>query len=117
MMSSKLSLAAKLSIGAVLLVSLTACGGGGGKKITGKELVGAPKEVETVYRANCVSCHGSDLQGRSGPGTNLQQVGARLSKDEIFNQIKNGGGRMGAFKDRITDQEIEGLADWLSGKK
>ncbi|MGI2294591.1 c-type cytochrome [Paenibacillus sp. GXUN7292] len=116
-MSTKISTGVKLSAAAILLVSLAACGGGGGKKITGRELLDAPMEVSTVYKVSCVSCHGTDLQGRIGPNTNLQKIGERLSKEEIAKQIENGSEGMQPFKDTLTAEEIDGLATWLAGKK
>lgn len=115
-MSTKISTGVKLSAAAILLVSLAACGGGG-KKITGKYLLDAPMEVSTVYKVSCVSCHGTDLQGRIGPNTNLQKIGERLSKEEIAKQIENGSEGMQPFKDTLTAEEIDGLATWLAGKQ
>ena len=117
-MTKKMSIGIKLGVAAVLLVSLAACGGGsGGKKITGKYLLDASVEVSTVYKTSCLSCHGTDLQGRIGPATNLQEVGARLSKEQIVKQIEEGGEGMQPFKDTLTAEEIDGLATWLAGKK
>ncbi len=108
----------KLCAVAILTAAVTACGGpGADKKITGKYLTDATPEVATVYKVSCVSCHGTDLQGRIGPNTNLQQIGDRLSKEEIAKQIEEGGKDMQPFKDRLTAEEIDGLATWLSGKK
>jgi len=116
-MTKKMSLGVKLGVAAVLIVSLAACGGANGKKITGKYLLDASTEVSTVYKTNCLSCHGTDLQGRNGPNTNLQKVGANLTKEDIYNQIENGGGRMRGFQGKLTAEEIDGLATWLAGKK
>ncbi|RAP76910.1 c-type cytochrome [Paenibacillus montanisoli] len=81
------------------------------------EAGGETAQAETIYKQNCVSCHGTDLEGKMGGKTNLQHVGGSLSKDKIFNQISNGGGGMMAFKGKLTDTEITALADWLAAKK
>ncbi|MFD1956439.1 c-type cytochrome [Paenibacillus thailandensis] len=103
--------------GALLLVAavLTACGGE--SKEASAPHMDAPPDTAAVYAANCVSCHGSDLQGRMGPGTNLQQVGSRMNEQEIADQIANGSKRMPAQKDRLSEEEIAGLAAWLAQKK
>ncbi|MGO4108204.1 c-type cytochrome [Paenibacillus sp. YAF4_2] len=101
----------------VVAVLLTACGnnGGTGSSAISTSHMDAPEKTGAVYRANCVSCHGSDLQGRMGAQTNLQQVGARMTKPQIVEQIKHGGRSMPP-QNRLTDEQIEGLAEWLAGK-
>src|SRR5690348_924420 len=71
----------------------------------------------TLFKANCVSCHGDNLEGRVGPNTNLTKVGARKTKDQIVAQIKNGGGGMIPFQGRLKDDEINAIAEWLATKK
>jgi cytochrome c551 len=80
---------------------------------------GSPSKVDaqSVYKQNCVSCHGDNLEGKMGGNTNLSKVGAKLSKDKIANQISNGGGGMMAFKGKLKDEEINALAEWLAAKK
>ena len=105
----------KTLVAAVLMLTVIGCGGSSGEA-KGKALDG-PSEIMAVYRANCINCHGTDLQGRVGPNTNLQQVGNRMTASEIVTQLEEGEGSMPAFKDRLTAEEIAGLADWLAGKK
>ncbi|WP_159883668.1 c-type cytochrome [Paenibacillus puerhi] len=119
----------KLAIMSILFSALialsSACGGGGagadksgtaagGTGGTGGAVSGGTAEAagaEAVYKANCLACHGNNLQGASGP--NLQKVGARLTKDQIVAKIQNGGGGMPAYKDKLKAEEIQALADWL----
>ncbi|WP_424767358.1 c-type cytochrome [Paenibacillus sp. sgz302251] len=96
-----------------LLLALTGCGGVKESAIA----LDGPAEVMTIYKANCVNCHGSELQGRVGSITNLQKIGAKLSAADIMRQIEGGEGTMPPFKDRLTSEEIAGLADWLATKK
>lgn len=73
------------------------------------------EDAETIYKAQCLACHAADLSGGVGP--KLTDVGARLSADEISSRIHNGGGGMPAFKDKLTDDQINTLVNWLSAKK
>lgn len=84
----------------------TAGGGGGGT---------ATVDAAAVYKQNCTSCHGVNLEGGGAP--KLQNVGAKYSKDQIAGIISNGKGAMPSFKGRLSEADINGLSDWLAAKK
>ncbi|WJH35209.1 cytochrome c [Paenibacillus aurantius] len=117
---------AGLSVSVLLALSLSACGGnkqgaspspGGGAATPGGTTGGATVDAQAVYKANCVTCHGDNLEGRMGGNTNLTKVGGRKSKDQITAQITNGGNGMPAFGSKLKPDEISALADWLAAKK
>lgn len=74
----------------------------------------APVNAEAVFKQNCASCHGQNLEGISGP--NLTKVGGKYSAEEIAGIIKDGKGGMppGMLK---KQPEIEAVAKWLAEKK
>lgn len=74
-------------------------------------------EAEAIVNTSCISCHGDQLQGQSGP--NLQTIGSTLSSEQLYSIISKGkgGGMMPAFKDKLKDEEIANVALWLSEKK
>ena len=67
----------------------------------------------TVFaQAGCGGCHmftPANSEGEIGPPLD----GIDLSKDEIEQQVRNGGGGMPAFEDRLSDDEIEAVADYV----
>ncbi|WP_160646925.1 c-type cytochrome [Chengkuizengella marina] len=70
-----------------------------------------------IYKKNqCISCHGTDLEGRMGPLSNLQQVGSRLEKEEIRSILLQGKEEthMPGYEGIIEEENIEILSDWLS---
>lgn len=75
----------------------------------------AAKDAESLYKANCMGCHGANLEGKAAP--ELAKVGSRMTKDEIVNQILKGGGRMPAQDKKVSAEEAETLAVWLASKK
>lgn len=93
------------------VVLLTGCGGGQSSSLDG------PAQVVKLYKANCISCHGNELQGKMGASTNLQKVGDRMSVAEILKQIQEGGGSMQGFASKLKEDEIKQLAEWLATKK
>jgi cytochrome c551 len=94
-----------------------AAAGGTGASTGGTGAAGGGGTVvaQAVFKANCVSCHGANLEGGMGP--NLTKTGGKYSKDQIAGLIANGKGAMPGFKGKLTDGEINGLADWLAAKK
>lgn len=92
---------------------LTACGQSDNDsgKVTLKQ---APDEVASIYKSSCIGCHATDLSGKIGDKTDIQLVFERLSYEEIIEAIMQGGDTMPSFKDSLTEEEINGLAAWLS---
>jgi mono/diheme cytochrome c family protein len=72
-------------------------------------------KAEEIYKNNCMSCHGGNLEGKPGP--NLQKIGASKTKDQIMTQITKGGSRMPGFEKKIEAADIETLSVWLADKK
>ena len=103
-------------------MALSACGGATStsppettKEGAGTGTTTTKVDAEAVFKANCVSCHGNNLEGAVGP--NLQKVGGKLSKGDIDAVVSNGRGGMPSFKGQLSSEEIAGIADWLSTKK
>ena len=63
-----------------------------------------------LYSASCATCHGADGQGASAP--DLRGLG----EDDLASveqQIREGGGGMPAFGERLDDGEIGALAEYV----
>jgi len=113
----------------VLVVAIPACGGeeeeqalpetvegtlptdtGGG----GGAAEGDPANGKTIYAsAGCGGCHTFSAAGSTGTvGPNLDD--ASIDFDAAFQQIKDGGGGMPPFGDRLSDQEIADVAAFVT---
>ena len=99
------------AIGVALVLVLAACGGGSDTSKNNGAQAGDPQKIVSQ---NCTTCHGGNLEGAVGPS--LQKIGAKYSKDEILNIIKNGKGG-GMPKGLITGKDAEKVAEWLAAKK
>jgi mono/diheme cytochrome c family protein len=82
---------------------------GGGGATTGDAAAG-----EAVFAsAGCGGCHVLEAAGSSGSvGPNLDD--AQPSFDHVVEQVTNGGGAMPAFKDRLSEKEIQDVAAYVS---
>jgi cbb3-type cytochrome c oxidase subunit III len=70
-----------------------------------------------IYAAKCVACHGKD-----GKGTAVgQKMGAhdltalKEGETEIVATITNGDGKMPAFKQKLSTEEIQAVAKFVKG--
>ncbi|MEX2415100.1 MAG: cytochrome c [Paenibacillaceae bacterium] len=117
-MKSKLLL---LSMIVTISIVLTGCGASDNNDATNNTPPAADNGVttaanpETLYKQNCTSCHGVNLNQMKN--ADLTTVGSRLSKDEIATKIAKGGAGMIAFEQKLDANEIDALADWLEDRK
>ena len=111
----------------VLVVAIPACGGEEEEQALpetvegtlptdtgGGAAEGDPANGKTIYAsAGCGGCHTFSAAGSSGTvGPNLDA--ASIDFDAAFQQIKNGGGGMPAFGDRLSDQEVADVAAFVT---
>jgi mono/diheme cytochrome c family protein len=83
----------------------TAGGAGGGGAESGKAI---------FTSAGCVTCHTLADAGATGTiGPNLDE--AKPSKDLVVERVTNGMGAMPSFKGRLTDAEIQAVAEYVAG--
>ena len=63
--------------------------------------------------AGCGSCHTLAAAGSNGStGPNLDDL--QPDKETVEAQVRSGGGGMPAFEGRLSDQEIEAVAEYVS---
>ena len=103
---------ARITLLAATTLLLGACGGGGSNDSGDPKSNTAGKKV--FADAGCGGCHTLAAAGSTGSvGPNLDQV--KPSRDEVVQQVKEGGGAMPAFEDKLSEQEIEDVADFVVG--
>jgi cytochrome c550 len=74
----------------------------------------AAMDPQAIFKQNCSSCHGQNLEGAVGPA--LNKIGAKYKAEEIADIIKNGkpGGMPAGV---VKGEEAKILVDWLAEKK
>ena len=111
-----------------LVVGAAACGGEEDETATPETVQGtlpttetggaagegdAAKGKEIFASAGCGGCHTYGPAGSSGTvGPNLDD--ANVTAEQAAGQVKNGGGGMPAFGDRLSDQEIADVAAFVT---
>jgi mono/diheme cytochrome c family protein len=110
----------------VLVVAIPACGGEEEEQAlpetvegtlpadTGAATEGDAANGKKVFAsAGCGGCHTFSAAGSTGTvGPNLDD--ASVDVDAAVQQVKNGGGGMPAFGDRLSDQEIADVAAFVT---
>jgi cytochrome c6 len=80
-------------------------------------LAGAARADAALFAQKCASCHGKDGK----PSAVGQKMGAKdlsslkASEKEIATTITNGKGKMPAYKDKLTEDQINSLAKYIAG--
>jgi cbb3-type cytochrome c oxidase subunit III len=73
-----------------------------------------PTDGKSIFTANCASCHTLSDAGTSGAvGPNLDDVGP--SKETVTQIVTNGRGAMPSFADSLDQQQIDAVAEYVSG--
>jgi mono/diheme cytochrome c family protein len=105
-------------IGAAALVPLACGDDGGGSGSSTPELTPQqernPRLVtgREVYIENCASCHGAAGDGGSGPKLSDGEVEDNLTLEEQIEVIADGRGNMPPWGDDLSEEEIEGVAQF-----
>src|SRR5215216_2328068 len=81
------------------------------------------RPASQLYRRYCISCHGNDGRAKTSKGKfshardlSDAQWQAEISDERIFNSIMNGRnvrGNMPAFGQKLKEQEINSLVDFV----
>ena len=78
-------------------------------------------DAAALWASNCASCHGKDGRGATAMGKKLgvkdytKEQG--FSDAEAANVIKNGKGKMKAYKDKLSDADVKALVAYVRGLK
>jgi mono/diheme cytochrome c family protein len=114
-------------IALVLLLPVIAIGCGGSEEDTAPETVegevpqaeegegdgGAASGEEIFASQGCGNCHVLEAAGSSGTvGPNLDD--AQPTVDEAVKQVTQGGGGMPAFEGKLSETEIQAVAEYVS---
>ena len=78
-------------------------------------------DPSALWGQHCASCHGKDGSGNTTMG---KKLGVKdYTKDQGFsdaeaaNVIKNGKGKMKAYKDKLSDTDVRALVAWVRSLK
>ncbi|QDI89790.1 cytochrome c [Salicibibacter halophilus] len=102
-------LIAVAGISLMLILSFVGLGDPAGEEEEGEENGNGEEEAVDVgvelYEENCLSCHGENMEGDSGPAIEGQ------SADEVMTAIEEGPGSMP--EDLVTGEDAEAVAEYV----
>ena len=109
-------LAPLIATACLAALPLTGCGGDDGDEASGpppQQVVdqGDPAPGKQVFADNCAACHGGDGEGGSGPPLAGRQ--AYTDPQVVVEQVRNGGGGMPAFSDRLSARELADVSAFV----
>jgi len=78
----------------------------------------AAQSSADLYKSKCAACHAPDGTGNTPVGTKLGVKafkGSKSSDAEMFNITKKGKGKMPAYENKLTDDQIKDLVKYIRG--
>lgn len=75
----------------------------------------AQKSGADIYKSKCQSCHGADGSGNTPAGKSMKALPfsspdiVNASDDSLFADTKNGKGKMPAYANKLTDDQIKAV--------
>ena len=73
---------------------------------------------EATYKSKCAMCHGATGMADSGAGKSMKVKPVtdpevkKMSTADMIALTKNGKGKMPAFKDKLSDDQIKSVVDY-----
>ncbi len=104
-----------LGLALALALTVAACGGSSDNTTTTPTATGGTGggggnvDAAALFADNCAGCHGSDGSGGFGPDLRNED-----NVDRVVQQVTNGGDKMPAFGDKLSGDEIQALADYVT---
>ena len=97
-----------LAVGVFATLTVFSCGQDGTE--SAPVLTGEQKML-SIYQEQCRSCHGDD--GRLGLSGAKDLTESRISKDSAAVVIANGRGAMRGFSDKLSNEDVSQLAEFI----
>jgi len=79
----------------------------------------AQKSGADIYKSKCKSCHAADGSGDTAAGKSMKVVSfsspeiVSASDDDLIADTKNGKGKMPAYANKLTDDQIKEVVAYI----
>ena len=102
----------------ILAFAALVAAGCANKSKGGFVITGSPRYEASLFRQNCAICHGPEANGRvldNGTKVPSLREGEFKAKteDQIYNQIANGGNGMVAFRNQLSQRELQMMTQFV----
>lgn len=104
------------TVGLFIIFTIVACSNS--KARHNEFVIADSKKYEaSIFRQNCAICHGQEANGKEMDGRLIPSLrygeAAQKSEEEIYQQIKEGKLPMPAFKNQLTEEEIQKMVKFV----
>ena len=104
------------AIGLFIIIAIVACSSS--KARHNEFVIADSKKYEaSIFRQNCAICHGQEANGKEMDGKLIPSLrygdAATKTEEEIYSQIKEGKLPMPAFKNQLTEEEIQRMVKFI----
>lgn len=97
--------------------AVLACENGKGSRNKSYVIADSKTYEASLFRQNCAICHGQEANGKEIDGKIIPSLrygeAEKKTEQEIYDQIKNGKLPMPAFKDQLTEEEIQKMVKFI----
>lgn len=104
------------TVGLFAALTVFACSNGAARR--NEYNIAASKSYEaSLFRQNCAICHGQEANGKEMDGRLIPSLrygdATTKTEEEIYLQIKEGKLPMPAFKNQLTEEEIQKMVKFV----
>ena len=92
---------------------ITGCSGKNGQPGATNNNADTKIAAKNLFEQKCIACHGNDGTAGIAGAANLQTIS--IPDEQIVQSISNGKGNMPAFKDILSQDDINAVKDYVKG--
>ena len=103
----------RISFFLLIVGCIAGCSGNNGQADSTNDNADTKIAAKNLFEQKCIACHGNDGTAGIAGAANLQTIS--ITDEQIVQSISNGKGNMPAFKDMLSQDDINAVKDYVKG--